>query len=237
MNNNFFRFLFISFCFVFPHNYVAAQDCSVEKTELKGTYTGNCKKGKANGKGKAIGTDTYEGDFLAGLPDGKGTYRWSNGNEYTGEFSKGFRQGKGKLIYKLSSEKDSLIDGYWKKDVYIGKNENPYKIIHKSKLVNDVEIEHKKDGFNKITFFITNTSGGAAYIDGTEMPKLKVDEVRATTGAYGRLYTNDSHTKKTESIIEEVRFPFRMKAIIGTEEIEIEFFEAGTYILNIRIND
>ncbi len=221
----------------FPTLISSAQDCAVEKAELKGTYTGDCKKGKAHGKGKATGTDTYEGNFSAGLPDGNGTYRWSNGNEFTGEFSKGLKQGKGKLIYKRLNEKDSVIEGFWKKDVYAGKNENPYRLIHKSKLVNEIEIEYKKDGFNKITFFITNTSGGAAYIDGSEMPKLKVDEVRALTGGFGRLYVNDNHTKKTESIIEEVRYPFRIKAVIGTEEIEIEFFEAGTYILNVRIND
>ena len=34
---------------------------------LKGTYTGECKKGKANGRGKAVGTDTYEGFFKTGL--------------------------------------------------------------------------------------------------------------------------------------------------------------------------
>jgi len=33
---------------------------------IKGTYTGDCKKGKASGKGKAIGTDTYKGDFKTG---------------------------------------------------------------------------------------------------------------------------------------------------------------------------
>ncbi len=231
------KLLFAATVIFFPTLISSAQDCAVEKAELKGTYTGDCKKGKAHGKGKATGTDTYEGNFSAGLPDGNGTYRWSNGNEFTGEFSKGLKQGKGKLIYKRLNEKDSVIEGFWKKDVYAGKNENPYRLIHKSKLVNEIEIEYKKDGFNKITFFITNTSGGAAYIDGSEMPKLKVDEVRALTGGFGRLYVNDNHTKKTESIIEEVRYPFRIKAVIGTEEIEIEFFEAGTYILNVRIND
>jgi hypothetical protein len=237
MNKTLFSLIHVSLFLCLPFNNIKAQDCSVEKAELKGKYTGDCKKGKASGKGKAIGTDTYEGDFLAGYPDGNGTYRWTNGSEYTGEFSKGLKQGKGKLLYKLAPGKDSLIEGYWKKDVYVGKNENPYKIIHKSKLVNDVEIEHKKDGFNKITFFITNTSGGASYIDGSEMPRIKVDEVRAMVGAYGRLFVNDNHSKKTESIIEEVRFPFRVKAIMSGEEIELEFFEPGSYILNIRIND
>ncbi len=219
-----------------PH-CLKAQSCNVDKEEIKGSYTGDCKKGKANGKGKAVGIDSYEGDFRTGLPEGKGTYRWSNGNEFTGEFVKGLKEGKGKLIYKRTSDKDSIIEGYWKKDLYIGKYEHPYRIIAKSKAVNDIEVEYKNDPGNKITFFITNTSGGAHLADGNELPKMKVDEVQASTGAYGRLFINDSHAKKTESMLEDVRFPIRMKAIIGSKEIEMEFMEAGTYIVNVRIND
>lgn len=229
---NLLTLLFSVSFFVYSH----AQDCSVEKPELKGSYSGDCKKGKANGKGKASGTDTYEGDFRAGLPDGNGTYTWSNGNEYTGAFAKGLKEGKGKLTYKRATG-DSVIQGYWKKDMYVGKNEHPYRIINKSKMVTDVEVEYKTDPYNRITFFITNTSGGATDVREGELPKLKVDEIQAITGAHGRLYVNDNHAKKTESILEEVRFPIRLKAIIGTEELEVEFFEKGTYVLNIRIND
>lgn len=220
-----------------PFIYSQAQNCSVDKAEINGTYSGDCKKGKANGKGKATGTDTYEGDFRAGLPDGSGTYKWSNGNEYTGEFVKGLKEGKGTLLYKKPYGGDSIIKGFWKKDIYIGVNEHPYRVINKSKKITDVEVEFKTDPYNKITFFITNTSGGAHLVDGGELPKLKVDEIQTITGAYGRLYVNDNHAKKTESIIEEVRFPIRLKAVIGTEEFEIEFFEKGTYIINMRIND
>lgn len=215
----------------------SAQECMVSKAELKGSYTGDCRKGKADGKGKATGTDSYEGDFRAGFPEGTGVYRWSNGNEFAGGFRKGLKEGKGKLTYKRTNAGDSVIEGYWKKDIYVGKYQEPYRLINKSKLVTDVEIEYKTDPYNKITFFITNTSGGASLADGDELPKLKVDEIEAMTGGHGRLYVNDTHAKKTESILEDVRFPIRLKAKIGTEEVEIEFIEAGTYIVTLRIND
>ena len=231
------RTLLVSTVLLFSCTHIIAQECEVDKNELKGNYTGDCKKGKANGKGKAVGADTYEGDFRSGLPEGKGTYRWSNGNEFTGEFAKGLKEGKGKLTFKRTNATDSTIEGYWKKDVYVGKYEHPYRIINKSKSVNDVEVEYKNDKGNRITFFISNTSGGAHFADGSEMPKMKVDEVQAMTGSYGRLYVNDNHAKKTESVIEDVRFPIRMKLKISAEEIEIEFREAGTYIINARIND
>jgi hypothetical protein len=109
-----------------------AQNCEVDKETLKGSYTGDCKKGKAHGKGKAIGIDTYEGEFKNGLPDGIGIYTWGNNNIYNGAFSKGLKEGKGKMILKLSDSKDSTIEGFWKKDSYIGRNEKPWVVYSKS---------------------------------------------------------------------------------------------------------
>ena len=226
--------LIASFFFI---SYLFAQNCAVEMESIKGTYTGDCKKGKASGKGKAVGTDTYEGDFKGGLPEGKGTYVWSNGNRYTGEFVVGLKDGKGIMLYKKQDAKDSIVEGYWKKDVYTGKEESAYKLIFKSKLVTDLETEYKEDRFHRITFFITNTSGGGVFVDGTEMTRLKVDEVQIVSGTYGRLFINDSHVKKTESVLEDVNYPIRFKAIIGEEQVEMEFKKAGSYVITLRIND
>jgi len=38
--------------------------------------------------------NTYEGDFKAALPDGSGTYTWSNGNSFKVKFEKGLKQGE-----------------------------------------------------------------------------------------------------------------------------------------------
>jgi hypothetical protein len=217
--------------------YIFAQNCAVEMESLIGTYTGDCKKGKANGKGKAVGTDTYEGDFKSGLPEGKGTYVWSNGNRFTGEFSGGLKEGAGIMFYKRENVKDSIVEGYWKKDIYTGREESAYKLIFKSKLVNDLEVEFKEDRYNRITFFITNTSGGGFYVDGTQMTRMKVDEVQIVSGAYGRLFINDNHAKKTESVLEDVIYPIRFKAIIGEEQVEMEFRKPGSYVITLRIND
>jgi MORN repeat len=218
-------------------SYIFAQNCAVETASLKGIYTGDCKKGKANGKGKAVGTDTYEGDFKAGLPEGNGTYVWKNGNRFTGEFVSGLKDGKGIMLYKKQDAKDSIVEGYWKKDVYTGKDESPYKLIFKSKLVTDLETEFKEDRFHRISFFITNTSGGGVFVDGTEMTRMKVDEVQIVSGSYGRLFINDNHAKKTESVLEDVIYPIRFKAIIGEEQVEMEFKKPGSYVITLRIND
>lgn len=214
---------------------IFAQDCTVNKESLKGTYTGDCKNGKAHGKGKAVGTDTYDGDFKAGLPDGQGTYTWNNGNTFTGKFVKGLREGKGVQLYKRTNATDSLVEGYWKSDIYAGKNEKPYKVYFTSKSITQAEVEYKKDGFEQVTFFIANTSGGAIEVTG-EKPKMKVDDVHMVKGQYVRMKTNDDHVKKSETILYDLTFPARMKVTIGDEQIDIEFFEEGSYIVNIKIN-
>lgn len=220
----------------FPANILFAQDCEVINTNLKGKYTGDCKKGKANGKGRAEGNDIYDGNFSSGLAEGKGTYTWSNGNSFTGEWAKGLKEGKGTMKLKLSSGADSIIEGYWKKDIYVGKYENPYVIYHKSRAIGEIEIEYEKNNYNIITFFITNTSGGAARVEEDDMERLKVNEVQAITGTTGRLTWNETHAKKTESIISDITFPSRLKLTIGSEELDIEFREVFSYKIRITIN-
>ena len=220
---------------VFVSSFLYSQECSVERESLKGTYTGDCKNGKAHGKGKAVGADTYEGDFKSGLPDGHGSYTWSNGNRYTGKFVKGLKEGKGALIYKRANASDSLVEGFWKKDNYTGKNEKPYKVYFTSKSITETEVEFKKDAFKQVTFNITNTSSGGLELGG-ETPKMKVDDIQMVNGNYTRMTTNNDHVKRSETILYDLVFPARMKVTIGTEQVEIEFYEEGSYIINIKIN-
>ena len=59
--------------FLATHISVAqTANCNVLLDAIKGTYTGGCKNGKADGEGVAQGTDSYEGSFKNGLPEGIG---------------------------------------------------------------------------------------------------------------------------------------------------------------------
>ncbi|HCC43867.1 MAG TPA: hypothetical protein DEQ32_05695 [Gammaproteobacteria bacterium] len=51
--------------------------------------------------GRATFTDgtTYEGEFLAGKPDGEGRLSWPNGQFYQGLWEEGFQHGAGVLTY------------------------------------------------------------------------------------------------------------------------------------------
>jgi hypothetical protein len=224
-----FVFLILSF-------YGYTQSCMVDRESLKGTYTGDCKKDKAHGKGKAVGTDTYEGEFKNGVPDGQGTYTWANKNVFTGKYAKGLREGKGTMTFRQVGRQDSVLDGYWKKDVYVGKNEKPYQVYSKTGSVRSVEAEFTPDNVSRVKVIITNTTGGVS----TTVDKLaaaKVDNVVIVKGNFQRQTNLENHFKSTETSFFEITFPFRIKLMIGREEVDIEMFEQGSYTINISINN
>jgi hypothetical protein len=116
---------FIFVLFSASYLYSQSDECKVLKPEISGTYQGGCKKGLAQGKGVARGTDSYEGQFDKGLPSGKGTYKWASGAYYEGQWKKGLREGEGRMVYP-----DSVVTGLWTKDKYMGKRMIPaYNII------------------------------------------------------------------------------------------------------------
>ena len=106
--------------------YAQQNSCKVLLPAISGSYSGGCKNGLAHGKGKAQGTDSYEGQFIKGLPSGSGTYIWENGSYYEGQWKNGMREGIGKMVLS-----DSITAGYWKNDKYIGAEPfKPYSITH-----------------------------------------------------------------------------------------------------------
>lgn len=108
----------------------AQESCKVLIPEIDSIYIGKCKKGLAHGKGDAFGVDSYSGRFANGLPNGKGTYTWADGSIYTGGWMAGKLHGEGTLIIKLD-ERDSIVDGLWDKDKYMGPKPIAPRIITK----------------------------------------------------------------------------------------------------------
>lgn len=68
------------------------QDCKVDVEKLYSHYKGECKNGKADGAGKAVGKDMYEGQFANGKPHGQGTYTWDDKASFKGQFKNGVAQ-------------------------------------------------------------------------------------------------------------------------------------------------
>jgi hypothetical protein len=119
--------------FIFPCELFSQKNCQVLVPEIDSIYTGKCKKGLAHGKGQAFGKDYYRGKFKAGYPSGQGTYVWSNGDEYKGDWKEGKRDGEGKLTLK-TPDGDSIVDGLWQNDKYMGPKPIPPKVITKTSI-------------------------------------------------------------------------------------------------------
>ena len=116
---------------------MAQTECAVKLETINKSYSGECKKGLANGQGEAKGgEDSYTGSFKKGLPHGYGTYKWGNGNIYVGEFNKGEIDGKGKLTVKDEFGKVSINDGFFEKGVYIGEYKYSYNVTSKREVKN-----------------------------------------------------------------------------------------------------
>lgn len=82
--------------------------CDIADSRLRGTYHGECRNSKAYGWGKAIGIDTYEGEFINGVAHGQGTYVWFNGDRYIGQFKDGLAYGRGVMKYIDGREEAGL---------------------------------------------------------------------------------------------------------------------------------
>jgi hypothetical protein len=128
------------------NNLIAQEQCKVLKPEISSSYIGKCKKGLADGKGKSIGKDTYEGQFKEGWPWGKGTYTWANGDTYTGDWEKGLRDGEGDFTFKVN-EKDTVVSGLWENDRYKGPRPVAPEVITKVSIdrYNIYKLGHVKD--------------------------------------------------------------------------------------------
>ena len=102
----------------------------VKKVYKNGKYEGEYLNGKREGKGiyKYNNGDKYEGEYKNDLKDGNGKYIYKNGDIYTGEYKNGLFDGKGKYEY---ADGDSY-EGDYKEDlregegIYIYNNGNKY---------------------------------------------------------------------------------------------------------------
>ncbi|MCK0130850.1 hypothetical protein MWU59_04970 [Flavobacteriaceae bacterium F08102] len=194
-----------------------SQDCKVLLKTINETYEGECKKGKANGKGSATGIDTYVGEFKKGLPHGIGTYTWKDGRIYEGSFVKGKKEGKGKLTIKT----DSIITGYWNKDTYVGLFEKPYKKISKSQNVADYSLRKIQDDINNLRFYVKTNQEQVKY------PRLTIIVI---SGQYQTQLNSNDFLELTN-----VTYPIRLKASYGQDFIEVEIFQSGLWEIKTDI--
>lgn len=210
-----------------------AQDCLVSVPSLQGSYQGECKNKKADGKGTAKGEDEYTGEFKKGYPDGYGVYKWKNGNWFEGNFKKGMKEGKG--TFHLHEGNDTLQTGFWKNDKYIGIYEHPYVVSQRSSQVTQVEVrKNKGDNLQDIVFSTQSVSGGALEANRLQ-PKVAITDIKVLEGAYGTMTTQDNMSITSITTLRNVQFPFKARIYFGSDLMEIEFYETGSWQVAVKI--
>ncbi|UMB60829.1 hypothetical protein MHL31_01120 [Lutibacter sp. A80] len=187
------------------------------------TYTGDCKKGKANGMGTANGEDSYVGLFKKGYPEGKGVYTWKNGNSFEGNFKKGKKTGPGKMIYKTATLKDSIVTGFWKNDTYLGLYETPYKKIDNSQNVTGVRFTKSEDNIKRVRLYVRE--------DNILIRNPQITIV-VHNGLYQELRAQSDFVELTNAT-----FPLKLRATYGREFIEIEILEPGNWDVRVSIEN
>jgi hypothetical protein len=245
--------LILFFFIAFSVTAQTTPSCEVAVAALKGTYEGECSKGKANGEGTATGTDTYKGTFKNGYPEGTGKYTWKNGDYYFGNWKKGVKEGKGEM-HTMINGKDSVLTGYWKKDVYSSEYEHPFKIYSTTTEIGRVEVSKiKKDGTsiqievensiaanNSIasSAIQTTMSNSGLKTTGGDAPAgnvfAKLTDMQVTTGSYMSKSTTTLSNKEV-TIMQGVVFPFRATMSFGNSRLDIELFENGTWSISVPI--
>ena len=184
--------------------YSQGTGCTVKMESISGQYTGKCKKGLANGKGSAVGVDRYSGEFRKGLPHGSGTYTWANGDYYKGDWKYGLKEGEGKLVTG-----DSILEGFWKEDRFLGqKLLTAYKINRSMSVTrysfkkmnstnNDVKIKLIRGGIENsgVENFLIAYSSGSQYssgpFTGIQNPSFPLD-IKVTFSAWNMFKTAKS---------------------------------------------
>lgn len=209
-------------------------DCKVMPDSIKGTYSGECYNGKANGSGKSVGVHTYEGDFKSGYPEGRGKYTWANGDYYYGGWKKGLKEGKGEL-HRFEDGKESLITGYWKKGNYRGEYENAYMINNVTPEIGRVQVSKINDKDFSLTITVTNLVGGGSLTAGSFQTNTTMTAHQVTRGSYVSRATN-TLTNKEINTFRGIVFPFRLIMNFGSSMIDMEFFESGAWDVTIPIN-
>ncbi|MEO7445037.1 MAG: hypothetical protein ABIT96_01985 [Ferruginibacter sp.] len=202
-----------------------SQDCKVEPDNLKGTYTGECISGKAEGKGIATGVNTYDGQFKKGYPDGLGKYTWEDKSWYSGYFKKGFKDGNGEMHY-MKNGYDSLVTGFWKKDKYLGLYEKPYIVVSNTTRINRIDVRSQDKTGTTIIINMKALSQNFSPI---------VSDITVLKGYYQNKNSMPV-TNGSMLLLKQVTFPFQARFYINNgEQVEILFNEAGDWDVNVDL--
>lgn len=209
------------------------EPCKVLLSALEGKYTGECKKGLADGNGDARGLHHYTGAFKKGLPNGKGIYYYSDSLYHSGKFQDGIKEGKGETHYVRGGFPDSIIKGYWSGDVYRGNQYKTYDFncSQNSDLI--VEITPSEQNGNTITIDISTTTGPP----GGGPTSLVINELISTDGNFIKKISGHATNFSSSVTYQLSKFPAKLFAVLSDgRNFQLELYKPATWTVRLKIN-
>jgi len=208
--------------------------CKVLLESIAGSYSGDCKKGYAHGKGESKGIFRYVGNFKYGLPDGKGIL-YSGDIFFDGNFQDGIKEGKGEMHYLKGNNPDSIIKGYWSGNIFRGKSYKTYETDAVSKF-DRVEISPTSQSGNRITIEISTTSdnpGGQLYSGHLELTEL----ISVKLNSLLKLIDKYQSTVKSSWTFEITEFPITLRGVLSDgKSFNLELYKAANWTFRIFMN-
>lgn len=199
------------------------QSCFVAIDSAKGIYTGECKNGKANGKGK---------------------YQWQSGDTYEGSWKNGRFDGYGILTRKQKPDSNEVISGFWRQGIYIGQYEKPYKIEVLTNNISELTLSKSNNAVSQINITVKNNSGGASNMDYAVIPKTILSNIQILGGQYDQLQVDTLSRIASRYTLRQVTFPFTALltfetrgSLVPVQLARIEIFETGNWILKASLDN
>ncbi len=230
------------FLFVFAAvlaNAIYAQDstavCKVLSETINTSYTGECKKGLAHGKGEAKGLYRYVGNFKNGRPNGKGIMYYGD-NFFDGSFQEGLKEGKGEMHF-INNGVDSVVKGYWSGDEYRGKSYKTYQLTGANDF-DRAEVTPSSESGNKITIEISTTSSDAPKDVNGFRPSIELTELMSVklNSLLKLISTTESPIKYTWTF-EITEFPITLRGTLSNgRSFILELYKSANWTFKIYIN-
>lgn len=225
---------------VFLSSDIMAQnpDCKVMLSDIQEQYTGDCKKGLANGKGTATGINRYIGQFKDGLPDGKGIYYYADSTYFEGSFQEGVREGKGELHLLGVDNSDSIQSGYWSGGKYVGNKYLTY-VSNGLSLFDRFDVTASRRG-SDVTFVVSTTSGTFNTSTGGSRGSgytLTISSVTNLQAEPIRLVTTNTTTDKYTATYQIDKFPTVLMVMLSNgRSFQLELNKKASWKIDCYLN-
>lgn len=217
-------------CLLLAISPLLAQTCQVLDSKIASTYTGDCKKELAHGKGEAKGENTYKGEFKNGMKHGEGTYTYANGDVFKGNFQEDQRYGLGEFI--PANNPSTAQKGYWKGERLMGQTEENLKgyVIHVAQNVTKKPVLTRSGDGNNIKITIRDINRSVTGFTISEFTSGQLADVNSPNGG---IVTSINNVRFPLIAVIQYTVPNKSNNFTLPVLLRLEILEPGNWTLSV----